>query len=546
MFDLGQPNLMLLAMMLYGFWLLQHARPWMAGSMFALATAIKVFPVAVLPYLVWRRQWKAAASTLVFLGLFLFVLPAPIRGFEHNAAELKTWYRGMVGSSSEKGFGQRDEQNWSWVNQSIIAMTHRLTRPVNYNQDDPSKPPRTMNVVNLDFKTANLVVLAISLAIGLGFIAVMPPASRRTERSDAEELGILFCLMTVASPLARQYYFMWLFFPMTILMHRAAWDPRPAVKAGTWGLLALAGGLMLLSLPLFPNDLQAWGNNLAATAVLVAGLVWHIRHPPQPCTGALPPPAGELKPDSTITRRNQGNTAMANAQLQPVLDHIDADFDNSLERLFALLRIKSISADPAYADDCKAAADHLAKDIATLGFAAEVRPTAGHPAIVAKANGGKGRPHVLFYGHYDVQPVDPLNLWHRPPFEPVVTDHADGRKIIVARGAEDDKGQLMTFVEACRAWKSVTGSLPVDITIVIEGEEEIGSKNFRAVPRTEQGRSARPTSRWSATPACGTRTRRRSPPRCAAWSMTRSRSRPPTATCIPACLAAARATRSGC
>jgi acetylornithine deacetylase/succinyl-diaminopimelate desuccinylase-like protein len=168
-------------------------------------------------------------------------------------------------------------------------------------------------------------------------------------------------------------------------------------------------------------------------------------------------------------------------QLQPVLDRIDADFDNSLERLFTLLRIKSISADPAFVGDCKAAADHLARDIATLGFDAKVRPTAGHPAIVAKSEvNGKGgtRPHVLFYGHYDVQPVDPLSLWHRPPFEPVVTDHADGRKIIVARGAEDDKGQLMTFIEACRAWKFVTGSLPLDITIVIEGEEEVGSKNF--------------------------------------------------------------------
>src|SRR6476659_8983959 len=170
---------------------------------------------------------------------------------------------------------------------------------------------------------------------------------------------------------------------------------------------------------------------------------------------------------------------MSNAKLQPVLDRIDADFDNSLERLFALLRIKSISADPAFADECKAAANHLARDIATLGFATDVRPTAGHPAIIAKAHASPdGGPRVLFYGHYDVQPVDPLNLWHRPPFEPVITDHADGRKIIVARGAEDDKGQLMTFVEACRAWKSVTGSLPVDITIVIEGEEEIGSKNF--------------------------------------------------------------------
>ncbi len=89
---------------------------------------------------------------------------------------------------------------------------------------------------------------------------------------------------------------MWLFFPMTILIHRAAYDPRPAVKAGTWGLLALAGGLLLLSLPLFPNDVQAWGNNLAATIVLVAGLVWHMRHPPMTAPAALSPPASELKP----------------------------------------------------------------------------------------------------------------------------------------------------------------------------------------------------------------------------------------------------------
>jgi len=163
--------------------------------------------------------------------------------------------------------------------------------------------------------------------------------------------------------------------------------------------------------------------------------------------------------------------------LPAVLARIDADFDNSLDRLFALLRIKSISADPAFAQDCRAAADHLAADIASIGFSTEVRPTAGHPAVVGKSHGA-GAPHVLFYGHYDVQPVDPLDLWHRPPFEPVVTDHADGRKIIVGRGAEDDKGQLMTFVEACRAWKAVTGSLPVGITVLIEGEEEIGSKNF--------------------------------------------------------------------
>jgi hypothetical protein len=159
-------------------------------------------------------------------------------------------------------------------------VTHRLTRPINYRQNDASKPAQTMNLLDLDFEAANRAVLAVFLVIGAGFIAVLPPASKITPRSNAEELGILFCLMTVASPLARQYYFIWLFFPLTVLIHRAAYDPRPRARAATWVVLALAGALMCLSLPLFPLDLQAMGNNLAAAAVLVAGLVWHIRHPP--------------------------------------------------------------------------------------------------------------------------------------------------------------------------------------------------------------------------------------------------------------------------
>ena len=292
MFDLGQPNLVLLAMMLYGFWSLQHQRSWLAGFMFALATAIKVFPIAVLPYLVWRRKWGAAVATVAFTGMLLYIVPAPIRGFERNAAEVRTWYQGMVGSSSEKGFGQRDEQNWSWVNQSLIAVTHRLVRPINYNQEDPNKPARTMNVIDVDYRTANWIVLALSALLGLGFVAVMPRQARRTARSDAEELGILFCLMTVASPLARQYYFMWLFFPMTVLMHRAAFDERANVRLGTWLSLGAAGILMLLALPWFPNVLQAWGNNLVATAVLAASLAWHIRHPP---VAAGPNAAAALK-----------------------------------------------------------------------------------------------------------------------------------------------------------------------------------------------------------------------------------------------------------
>jgi acetylornithine deacetylase/succinyl-diaminopimelate desuccinylase-like protein len=177
-----------------------------------------------------------------------------------------------------------------------------------------------------------------------------------------------------------------------------------------------------------------------------------------------------------------------NQHLPAILSHLDADRDAALERLFALLRIRSISADPAFAEDCRKAAQHLAADIASLGLDVAVRPTAGHPAIVGKPKRTTpGKPRVLFYGHYDVQPVDPLELWHRPPFEPVVTDHADGRKIIVARGAQDDKGQVMTFIEACRAWMAVAGELPLDITFLIEGEEEVGSKNF--VPFLEQNKA---------------------------------------------------------
>ncbi len=183
------------------------------------------------------------------------------------------------------------------------------------------------------------------------------------------------------------------------------------------------------------------------------------------------------------------------SQLPLVLDRIDRDLDASLERLFALLRIQSISTDPAYAPYCRAAAEHVAADLRGLGFATSVRPTEGHPVVVGKspvgksplAKSGNGRtennanghaPRVLFYGHYDVQPVDPLDLWKTPPFEPRIETLDGGRKIIVARGACDDKGQAMTFIEACRAFKAVSGELPLDITMMIEGEEECGSKHL--------------------------------------------------------------------
>jgi acetylornithine deacetylase/succinyl-diaminopimelate desuccinylase-like protein len=175
------------------------------------------------------------------------------------------------------------------------------------------------------------------------------------------------------------------------------------------------------------------------------------------------------------------------SHLPAVLDQIDADLDASVERLFEFVRIPSISTDPKWKADCARAAEWLAKDLAALGFEAAVRPTPGHPIVLGQSKAEAGKPHVLFYGHYDVQPVDPLDLWDAPPFEPKVVELSPGRKVITGRGACDDKGQVMTFLEACRAWKKVTGSLPIGVTALIEGEEETSSINLPAFVEANAG-----------------------------------------------------------
>lgn len=161
--------------------------------------------------------------------------------------------------------------------------------------------------------------------------------------------------------------------------------------------------------------------------------------------------------------------------LDDVLARIDDDLPAATDRLLDLLRIPSISTDPAYKEDCDRAADWLVADLQSMGVAAEKRVTPGHPMVVGHV--GEGKPHLLFYGHYDVQPVDPLDLWDRDPFDPEVQDTDKGR-VIRGRGASDDKGQLMTIIEALRAWKAVKGDWPCKITFFLEGEEESGSPSL--------------------------------------------------------------------
>ena len=179
--------------------------------------------------------------------------------------------------------------------------------------------------------------------------------------------------------------------------------------------------------------------------------------------------------------------------LDDVLAKIDADFDRSVDRLCDLLRIPSVSTDAKYAGDVRRAADWLVSDLRSLGFEASARATNGHPIVIGHHGGPNGSrngraapaampargdvPHILYYGHYDVQPPDPLELWKSPPFEPSIVEGPHGKRV-VARGAVDDKGQTMMFLEAFRAWQRVTGSLPVRVTVLLEGEEESGSKSL--------------------------------------------------------------------
>ncbi len=278
MYDLGQPNLMLLAIMLAGLALLRSGRQWSAGVMFAAATALKAFPLAILPYLIWRRRWAAAAGMALFTAVFLILVPAPVRGFERNLAEVKTWAGGMVFSASEKGFGQRPAQNWGWKNNSLIAVVHRYVRPINAEAENPKTAPLYVNILNLTYNQANLVLAAAAGLIGLGFVAVLPSERRRTAASDGAEYALLIALMTIASPLARAYYFVWLLFPFTALCDRAALDPDPGVRRRTGWLIAAALALFTIGVAIAsPHWGPALGNMFWATAIIIATLVWLMR-----------------------------------------------------------------------------------------------------------------------------------------------------------------------------------------------------------------------------------------------------------------------------
>lgn len=166
-----------------------------------------------------------------------------------------------------------------------------------------------------------------------------------------------------------------------------------------------------------------------------------------------------------------------------VFGRIEAEKAGYLEELKDFLRIPSVSTDPAYAADVKRCAEFVRGKLEAAGLAAELVETDGYPLVYGEWLGAEGKPTLLFYGHYDVQPVDPIEEWRHDPFEP--TEEGD---LLVARGATDDKGQSFAHVKAVAAVLAERGELPVNVKFLIEGEEESGGESIEAFVRADGGR----------------------------------------------------------
>jgi acetylornithine deacetylase/succinyl-diaminopimelate desuccinylase-like protein len=171
--------------------------------------------------------------------------------------------------------------------------------------------------------------------------------------------------------------------------------------------------------------------------------------------------------------------------LESVLTTIDQRRDASLAQLKELLSIPSVSTKPEHKPDMLRCATWLADHLKQADLSVQISPTPGHPIVLAKNRHEAGRKTVLVYGHYDVQPPEPMELWSSPPFEPTVRKTETGGDAVYARGAVDDKGQVWAHLEAITAWQA-HGGLPVNLIFLIEGEEEIGSANLEAFVRAHK------------------------------------------------------------
>jgi len=273
-YHLGQPSLVLLALMLGAFVALHADREILAGGLIAIAAAIKAFPILAIIYLLYRRYWTAAASLVVILVFLILIVPAPFRGFEQAWRDIRKWSAGML-IYSEAKVGQRPMRSYTWKNQSLIGVSNRLLRHADADAASAPHTPVYVNVADLKFSTVNMIVISVALALGFVFITVMPSSDRRTAESDAIEFALLLLLMLMVTPLSFGYFYSWLMLPFAVVTQRVLDGKDSAIL--WWSLPAL--GLLALGI-LFPRGAQLYGNTFFATVLLFVGLtieLWRLK-----------------------------------------------------------------------------------------------------------------------------------------------------------------------------------------------------------------------------------------------------------------------------
>jgi Glycosyltransferase family 87 len=265
-YHLGQPNLVLLGLMVGAFLALRANHEVIAGGLIAVAGTIKAFPVLAIVYLVYRHYWKAAVTLIGTLIFLLLILPAPFRGFERAWQDLEKWSAGML-KYSEATVGQRPMRSYTWKNQSLIGVSNRLLRHVDADAASAPHQPVHVNFADLSFPLVNAIIISIALALGLLFVMVMPQRDMRTADTDAIEFALLLLLMLMVTPLSFGYFYSWLMLPFAVVTQQTLARKRVAVL--WWTLLAL----VLLALGLaFPRGAQLYGNTFFATLLLFIGL----------------------------------------------------------------------------------------------------------------------------------------------------------------------------------------------------------------------------------------------------------------------------------
>jgi hypothetical protein len=270
-FHIGQPTLVLLALMLGAFVALQSRRQPIAGALIAIAAAVKAFPFVAIVYLLYRRYWIAAASLVLTLAFLLLVLPAPFRGLQQAATDLRLWTGGMLLKYDDTGMAQRPGRSNSWKNQSIFGVANRLLRHVDYDDRFGRHTPVYTNIADLSFKAVNRIIVGLALLCGLAYVAVMPSRHRRTRETDALEFACLVLLMLMFTPLSFGYLFASLLFPFTVVVQRLLTTRAKRLLV----LTAIAVLLLALTVPA-QRTAQALGNTFFATAILFVALALEL------------------------------------------------------------------------------------------------------------------------------------------------------------------------------------------------------------------------------------------------------------------------------